>query len=75
MPGGDKTGPMGQGARTGRRLGYCSGNDAPGFERGFGFGAGLGRGGGRGRQMRKGRGFRNGGFGFGSRQGDNAREQ
>ena len=47
MPGGDRTGPIGQGPRTGRGLGFCSGNDVPGFTfpRGrFGFGRGLGRG-------------------------------
>lgn len=31
MPGGDKTGPMGQGSRTGRRKGFCSGNKQPGY--------------------------------------------
>ncbi len=44
MPGGDRTGPLGQGSRTGRGLGYCSGNAAPGFAAGYG---GWGRGGGR----------------------------
>ncbi len=52
MPSGDRTGPMGQGSRTGRMLGYCSGYDAPGFAsniggrigRAFGFGRGRGRG-------------------------------
>lgn len=51
MPSGDRTGPMGQGPRTGRMLGYCSGYDAPGFSsntgvrlrRSFGFGFGRGR--------------------------------
>ncbi|HDI60774.1 MAG TPA: hypothetical protein ENF48_10575 [Desulfobacteraceae bacterium] len=42
MPGGDRTGPLGQGSRTGRGLGYCTGNPAPGFAAGFG---GWGRGG------------------------------
>lgn len=46
MPGGDRTGPMGQGPMTGRGMGYCTGNVQPGF------GCGPGR---RGR----GRGFRN----------------
>lgn len=55
MPGGNRTGPMGQGPMTGRGLGYCSGNTAPGFATaGFGRGFGFG-GGGRGR----GRGWRN----------------
>lgn len=52
MPSGDRTGPMGQGPRTGRMLGYCSGYDTPGFSsntgtrmrRSFGFGRGRGRG-------------------------------
>lgn len=45
MPGGDKTGPLGTGAMTGRGLGYCSGNDRPGFANiGFGRGRGVGRG-------------------------------
>jgi hypothetical protein len=30
MPGGDKTGPTGMGPMTGRRMGYCTGNDYPG---------------------------------------------
>jgi len=43
MPGGDRTGPEGRGPMTGRRLGYCAGNQIPGYEsprygldRGFG---------------------------------------
>ncbi len=65
MPRGDKTGPAGQGPRTGRGLGYCSGFDAPGFmQPGFGRGMGYGRGMGLGRGMvfRRGRG---GFFGMG----------
>ena len=31
MPGGDRTGPMGAGPRTGRAAGYCTGNSVPGF--------------------------------------------
>jgi len=31
MPGGDGTGPWGLGPRTGRRAGYCSGYNTPGF--------------------------------------------
>lgn len=31
MPGGDRTGPRGEGARTGRGLGYCVGNEQPGY--------------------------------------------
>ena len=49
MPGGDRTGPMGQGPRTGRAAGYCAGFDAPGYANlGFGFGRGRGAWGGRG---------------------------
>ncbi|MFP4656489.1 MAG: DUF134 domain-containing protein [Candidatus Woesearchaeota archaeon] len=37
MPGGDRTGPMGMGARTGRGMGFCNGYNSPGFARqGFG---------------------------------------
>ncbi|HKM93217.1 MAG TPA: DUF5320 domain-containing protein [Prolixibacteraceae bacterium] len=69
MAQGDKSGPMGQGPMTGRSLGFCAGNDTPGFNRGFGqgmgrgsgSGQGMGRGGGSrmgcGRGMGKGRGF------------------
>jgi len=31
MPGGDRTGPMGMGPKTGRAAGFCAGSDAPGF--------------------------------------------
>lgn len=55
MPGGDRTGPLGLGPRTGRMLGYCAGYDSPGYTRGiprggagFGYGRGWGRGFGRG---------------------------
>lgn len=44
MPGGDKTGPNGQGAMTGRGMGYCSGSDQPGYATGAGRGMGGGRG-------------------------------
>lgn len=45
MPGGDGTGPMGWGPRSGRGAGYCSGYHRPGYDnafpgrgfRGFGF--------------------------------------
>ncbi len=57
MPGGNGTGPMGQGPMTGRGAGYCAGFGMPGyanagFGRGYGrgFGMGFGRGGGRGRR-------------------------
>jgi hypothetical protein len=48
MPGGDRTGPEGYGARTGRGLGYCSGYDSPGFTKGSPSGRGFSRGWGRG---------------------------
>ena len=54
MPGGDGTGPMGQGPMTGRAAGFCAGYAVPGYMnafpgRGFGFGRGRGGfGGGRG---------------------------
>jgi hypothetical protein len=54
MPQGDRTGPMGQGSRTGKSLGLCSGYDTPGFAKGYG---GQGRGFGIGRGMGNGRGF------------------
>ena len=48
MPFGDRTGPLGQGPRTGRGAGFCSGFAVPGFmNRGRGFGC-RGGGGGRG---------------------------
>ncbi|MGB9609626.1 MAG: DUF5320 domain-containing protein [Bryobacteraceae bacterium] len=48
MPFGDGTGPLGQGPRTGRGAGFCSGFGVPGsLNRGGGF-FGRGRGGGRG---------------------------
>lgn len=46
MPAFDRTGPLGQGPRTGRGMGPCGGGSA--FGRGQGFGRGLGRGRGRG---------------------------
>ena len=56
MPGGDRTGPAGQGPMTGRRAGFCVGypmpgyaNPMPGRSRGRGFGRGWGKGQGRGR--------------------------
>ena len=71
MPGGDRTGPLGEGPMTGRGAGYCAGYPmpgyanpqggrgvAPGYGRGFGRGGGRGRGAGFGRGM--GRGFRGG---------------
>ena len=71
MPSGDRTGPSGNGPRTGRSAGYCSGYETAGFEnpvprRG---GGGRGRRGGRGifgfRNLGRGqgRGFFQSGFG------------
>ena len=64
MPGGDRTGPLGQGPMTGRRAGYCAGYSAPGYAnsvpgrgRGFGYGRGFGRGRGWGRGFGRGFGF------------------
>jgi len=65
MPGGDRTGPRGLGARTGGVLGYCAGYDAPGYAYGPGFG--YGRGGGRGMAWGSGRG-RGYGRGWGYRE-------
>ncbi len=48
MPGGDRTGPLGQGPGTGRALGYCYGFDSPGYMKGPGRGAGRSFGFGRG---------------------------
>jgi len=57
MPGGDRTGPLGEGPKTGKGLGFCTGNEYPGylnmhptrgarfgrrFRRGYGYGAGFG---------------------------------
>ena len=53
MPRGDGTGPMGTGSMTGRGVGYCAGNTAPGFAS-AGYGAGLGG---------RCRGFAGGGYG------------
>jgi len=49
MPAGDRTGPMGMGAMSGRAAGYCAGFGTPGYAnpvpgRGFGMGFGRGRG-------------------------------
>lgn len=73
MPGGDRTGPMGQGSRTGRVFGYCEGFDSPGFTKGarggMGRGLGHGRGMGMGRARGLGRGRNLGGVYPGSFQG------
>ena len=57
MPRGDRTGPWGFGARTGRGLGYCAGYTTPGYTKGPGMGWGRGYG--------WGRGWRGGGRGYG----------
>ena len=55
MPKGDRTGPNANGPMTGRRLGFCTGDDRPGFDmtpggfthsygRGYGMGNGYGKG-------------------------------
>lgn len=49
MPRGDRTGPMGTGAMTGRGAGYCAGYGMSGFANDAVFGRGLGMGYGRGR--------------------------
>ena len=59
MPGGDRTGPMGNGPMTGRAAGFCAGSGAPGsMNWGAGGGQGFGRGMGPGFRGR-GRGYRN----------------
>lgn len=62
MPSGDRTGPLGQGPRTGRAFGFCAGYDTPGYTKGFGMG--MNRGFGRGMGMGRGRGFGRG-FNYG----------
>jgi len=62
MPGGDRTGPLGAGPRTGRSVGYCAGYNMPGYANPVG-GWGAGRGGGFG----YGAGFGGGGYGRGWR--------
>jgi len=61
MPGGDRTGPLGMGPRTGRVAGYCAGYEVPGYlNPAPGWGAGFGPG----RRARGGTG-RRGGWGGG----------
>lgn len=46
MPGGDQTGPLGEGSMTGRRMGVCAGLETAGYVRRFagrGFSSGRGR--------------------------------
>ena len=55
MPRGNRMGPYGQGQMTGRGMGYCAGNDVPGYvSPGRGMGLGRGRGFGAGRRSRTG---------------------
>ncbi len=75
MPAGDRTGPLGKGSRTGRGLGYCEGNDHPGYEKAPGQRRGPGRGWGRGRGRGRGQGpGRCYGRGYGRRQGRSSDE-
>lgn len=68
MPGGDRTGPVGNGPMTGRRMGVCATGESSDFRNFSGFGRGFSRGffGGRGRGF-FGSGFR-GGFGSAGNQ-------
>ncbi len=68
MPGFDRTGPVGQGSMTGRRMGVCADNDFPnrannGLNGGRGFGRGFQRRSARNSGMGFGFGFRHG-FGY-----------
>ena len=63
MPGGDRTGPFGEGSKTGKKQGYCAGFDRPGFmnlQSGGGRGSGNCHRGGYGPGRGRGYGFRNG---------------
>ncbi len=68
MPGGDRSGPMGQGPVTGRGLGFCTGYESAGFTKGAGYGSGRRFGMGRGMHYGRGRGGRSfgrfGGIGY-----------
>ena len=59
MPGGDRTGPSGQGPMTGRGAGYCGGTAMPGYANAY-RGRGMGRAWGRGRGLGMGRAWRRG---------------
>ena len=66
MPRGDRTGPQGEGPKTGRQMGFCVGNEQPGYIYRDTF-----RGRGYGRQFRGGFGQGRGpGFGFRYGQGN-----
>lgn len=68
MPRGDKTGPFGEGPKTGRQMGYCTGYDSHGFANMQTKWRGIGRGSGRGFCRGPGGGFGRG-IGPGSRHG------
>jgi hypothetical protein len=56
MPRGDGTGPDGEGPMTGRRMGFCTGYNTPGYmNQGFGRGQGMRQGFGTGRNFGSGR--------------------
>ncbi|MDD4496837.1 MAG: DUF5320 domain-containing protein [Methanosarcinaceae archaeon] len=57
MTGGNRNGPNGEGPKTGRGLGYCSGSDTPGYTNNAGMGTGRGLSSGSG-GFGKGRGYR-----------------
>ncbi|HBB17942.1 MAG: hypothetical protein A3J94_08020 [Syntrophus sp. RIFOXYC2_FULL_54_9] len=59
MPGGDRTGPMGMGPRTGWGAGFCAGYGVPAFSN-PGYGAGVAVFGGRGGRGRRNRFFATG---------------
>jgi len=71
MPQGNRKGPGGEGPRTGRGMGFCSGNDQPGFEQDASSLKGGRRGAGRG----KGRGACGAGAGIGRQQGNGDRKR
>ena len=55
MPRGNGTGPSGMGSKTGRAMGFCTGNKVAGFANPNTLGRGLGRGNGVGRGIGGGR--------------------
>ena len=69
MPRGDRTGPFGEGPKTGRQMGYCTGHESPGFANQQTNWRGTGRGFGRGSGHGFGRGFGRG-LGSGHRHGN-----
>lgn len=69
MPRGDRTGPWGQGSKTGRGLGYCTGYNTPGYTKGPGMGLVRGFDRGRGTTYGRGLAWRRCGGGFGGNWG------